>query len=262
MLEYINHLNLEDYIGPYNPKDVVVLADSGYDDNRIQRAIAEKNWNFIIALNKNRGVKSGKKYVNTPKSSGWSQVARVFGECRIKWQTIRIPTNSSKKKRTEFRIRQMVGHLRQVCRVQLICSEFKKRPDGRIKYLACNDLEATARDIIMGYRIRWRIEIFHKEVKMLLGFEDVATTRFASVISHVHWVYCAYILLQSCPVDVGQKMNSIVAKKQYLKEVIHKKDTARVLQLLTQIGGLERYKTELRRALAGVDARKPLLNAA
>jgi hypothetical protein len=35
-------------------------------------------------------------------------------------------------------------------------------------------------------------------VKMFMGFEDVATKYFSSVVSHVHWVYCAYILLILC----------------------------------------------------------------
>jgi hypothetical protein len=42
----------------------------------------------------------------------------------------------------------------------LVCSELRNRPDGRRKYLACNDLRATARQIIIGYRLRWAIEIF------------------------------------------------------------------------------------------------------
>ncbi|OQY14341.1 MAG: hypothetical protein B6I30_00770 [Desulfobacteraceae bacterium 4572_187] len=46
----------------------------------------------------------------------------------------------------------------------------------------------------MGYRLRWAIEIFHKHIKMFLGFEDVATKWFEAVESHVHWVYCAYIV--------------------------------------------------------------------
>jgi hypothetical protein len=38
-----------------------------------------------------------------------------------------------------------------VGKVQLICSELKKRPDGRRRYLACNDLKVKARQIVMGY---------------------------------------------------------------------------------------------------------------
>jgi hypothetical protein len=48
----------------------------------------------------------------------------------------------------EFRIRHSMGYLRYVGKVQLVCSEPKKRPDGRRKYLACNDVKATARQIV------------------------------------------------------------------------------------------------------------------
>ncbi len=250
VVEYITNLQLEDYIGPYNPKEVIVLADSGYDDKKIENAIARKKWKFIIALNKTRGVKTQTQYSNTLKSKDWNQVAVLFKNChRIKWQTIRIFTNSSKKKRMEFRIRQIIGYLRYVGKVQLICSEFKKRPYGRIKYLACNDLKAKPRQIVIGYRMRWAIEIFHKEVKMFLGFEDVATKTFESVMAHVHWVYCAYILLHYPPPGVPAHIKSLADKQRRIKAIVESKDKARVIQLLTQINGLERYKNELRRAL-------------
>jgi hypothetical protein len=32
VIEYIENLNLEDYVGPHHPHEVVVLGDSGYDD--------------------------------------------------------------------------------------------------------------------------------------------------------------------------------------------------------------------------------------
>jgi len=250
VIEYINNLELADYIGNHNPNEVVVLADSGYDDKRIENAIANKKWKFIIALNKTRSVKSEKEYANTPKSQGWSRIAEFFKDQRwIKWQTVRIPTNSSKRKRMEFRIRQIIGYLRHVGRVQLICSEFKKRRNGRRKYLACNDLRVKPRQILIGYRLRWKIEIFHKEVKMFLGFEDVATTTFKSVTSYVHWVYCAYILLHSHPPGLPERTTSLAAKQRKIKEIIESKEDARVIQLLTQINGGQRYKNELQTAL-------------
>lgn len=250
VIEYINNLELADYIGNHNSKEVVVLADSGYDDKRIENAIANKKWKFIIALNKTRSVKSERENANTPKSQGWTRIAEFFKNHRgIKWQTVRIPTNSSKRKRMEFRIRQIIGYLRHVGRVQLICSEFKKRRNGRRKYLACNDLRVKPRQILIGYRLRWRIEIFHKEVKMFLGFEDVATTTFKSVTSYVHWVYCAYILLHSHPPGLPEHTTSLAAKQRKIKEIIESKEKARVIQLLTQINGGQRYKNELQTAL-------------
>jgi hypothetical protein len=77
VLEYITQLNLEDYIGHYHPEEVLVLADSGYDDKRIEKAIIQKGWKFIIALKKRKIVKSEKDDCNTPKSKGCSQVLFV-----------------------------------------------------------------------------------------------------------------------------------------------------------------------------------------
>jgi hypothetical protein len=93
-------------------------------------------------------------------------VAQLFKDHRrVGWQTIRLVKNRSQKKRKAFRVRQIKGYLRYVGYVLLVCSEFKKRPHGRKKYLACSDLRAGVRHIVMGYRMRWAIEIFHKEIK-------------------------------------------------------------------------------------------------
>lgn len=152
----------------------------------------------------------------------------------------------------EFRIRQINGSLRHVGNVQLICSQFKKRPAGRKKYLACSDLNAKARQIIIGYRMRWAIEIFHKEVKMFLGFEDVATKWFSSVMAHVHWVYSVYILLNSKCIEVPEKLKSLAEKQHWISKIIENKEKSRVLQLLTRINGVKHYKTEIQSALHSV----------
>lgn len=251
VVEYINNLNLVDYIGEHHPKHVVVLADSGYDDRKIENAIRNKKWHFIIALNKGRSVKSQNSFLCTPKSKGWSKVAQFFKDHRkVGWQTIRILVNRSKKKRMEFRTRLIKGYLRYVGCVLLICSEFKKRPRGRKKYLACSDLKATARQIVIGYRIRWAIEIFHKEIKMFLGFEDVATKWFDSVIAHVHWVYCAYILLNKSPFD--SHVRAIAEKQRRISKIVSTGEKSRVLQMLTQIDGAQRYKKELQQVIANI----------
>jgi len=250
VVEYITALYLEDYIGTYNPQEVVVLADSGYDDKRIENAIARKKWKFIIALGKNRSVKSEKTYGDTPQSRGWSQVADLFrNHRRVKWQTIRIVTNGTKRKRMDFRTRQIIGYLRYVEKVQLIYSEFKKRPDGRRKYLACNDFKATPRQIVIGYRLRWFIEIFHKEVKMYLGFEDVSARWFLSVKAHVYWVYCAYILLHAQPPGMSEQSKSVVETQRKIRRIIDSKEMSRMRLMLTQFGGVEKYKNELLTAL-------------
>ena len=248
----IENLHLEDYIGFHDPRDVIVLAESGYDDKKIENAIANKHWSFIIALGKTRSVKSETLSLTTPKSRQWCHIATFFRHHRrLKWTTVRFMTNGAKRKRRECRIRHTIGSLRYVGKVQLVCSEPRKRPDGRRKYLACNDTKATARQIVLGYRLRWTVELFHKDVKMYLGFEDVATSGFDSVMSHVHWVYCAYILLHMSPPGVPPEVKSIGDKQRKLQTCLEHKENRCILQKLTQIGGVQRYKDELRQALAG-----------
>jgi hypothetical protein len=161
-------------------------------------------------------------------------------------------TKGAKAKRMEFRIRHTIGYLRYVGRVQLVCSEPKTRPEGRRRYLACNDVKVTARQIMMGYRLRWAVELFHKNIKQHLGFEDVATSGFDSVMAHVHWVYCAYILLHMSPPGVAAEVKSLGGKQRQLQSFLETKEKRRILQKLTQIGGMQRYKDELRQALADV----------
>lgn len=251
VVEYIQQLQLEAYIGSYDPREVVVLTDSGYDNKKIQNAIAAKQWHFSIALGKTRSVKSVMLSLTTPKSKQWSSIATFFRNHRwLKWQTIRITTHGTKRKRMEFRTRDTIGYLRYVGQVQLVCSEPRKRLDGRRKYLACNDMRVTARQIMLGYRLRWASELFHKTVKQHLGFEDVATSGFASVMSHVHWVYCAYILLSMSPPGVSADAKRLGDKQRQLQQHLANQEKRRILQQLTQIDGVQRYTNALRQALA------------
>src|SRR4029453_6238800 len=104
--------------------------------------------------------------------------------------------------------------------------------------------------IILGYRLRWAIELFHKTVKQSLGFEDVATSGFDSVMSHVHWVYCAYILLSMSPPGVTAGVTSLGDAQRQLQQLLANQEKRRILQKLTQIGGVQRYQDELRQGLA------------
>jgi hypothetical protein len=253
VVAYLSNLNLEDYIGSYDSRDVVVLTDSGYDNKKIEKAISDKQWIFIMALSKTRSVKSEHLYETTSKSKQWSQIAIFFRHHRrLKWQTIRLMTNGKKTKRMEFRIRHTMGYLRYVSKVQLVCSEPRKRPEGRRRYFACNDMRVTARQIMLGYRIRWAVELFHKSVKQHLGFEEVSTSGFDSVISHVHWVYCAYILLHMSPPGVSSQPQSLGDKQRQLRTYLEGKEKRRLLQRLSQIGGVQKFKDEIRQALDDV----------
>jgi len=252
VVESLRALDLADSIGSYDRREVRVAADRGYDDKKSENAMAKKGWNCILALGTTRRVTSEALDLTTPTSQQWCHIATVFRRHRRrKWHTMRLATHGNKRKRMDVRVRHTSGSLRSVGKVELVCSERRNRPDGRRTYLACNDLRATARQIVMGYRLRWAVELFHKSVKQNLGFEDVATHGFEAVISHVHWVYWAYILLHMAPPGLSPGVQSIGDKQRALQQGLADKEKRHILQKLTQIGGVQRYKAELRQALAG-----------
>jgi hypothetical protein len=253
VVAYLRALDLEDYMGAYDRREVLVLADSGYDNKKIEQAIAAKGWHCIMALRKTRSVKSEALALSTPTSQQWCHIDTFFRRHRrLKWHTMRLATSGNKRKRMDVRVRHTSGSVRSVGKVELGCSEQRHRPDGRRKSLACNDLRATARQIVTGYRMRWAVELFHKTVKQHLGFEDVATHGFEAVMSHVHWVYCAYLLLHMAPPGLSPGAQSIGEKQRALQPGLADKEKRQILQKLTQIGGVQRYKDELRQALAGI----------
>jgi hypothetical protein len=84
---------------------------------------------------------------------------------------------------------------------------------------------------------------------MHLGFQDVASKSFLAVQAHVHWVYCAYILLHAPPTGFPEHMDSLPEKQHKIKEIVGNREKARLLQILTQIGGPERCRIQLKRAI-------------
>jgi hypothetical protein len=251
VIDYLKALDLSQYIEGYRPQDVVVLADSGYDDHRIEKVVLKRGWDFVFALKNARSVKSNAEYLTTKPSQGWREVETFFkAQRRLGWETIRLFTSGLKRKRKDFRIRCTWGWLKSVGPVQLVCSERKNAPHGRRKYLACSHLKLKPRQITLCYSLRWRVELFHKTVKMHLGFEDISASSFDSVIAHVHWVYCAYLLLGGDLPALASSAKGILERQQHVQKMLDHKEKAHLLQRLTRINGLKEQKSELKTALA------------
>ena len=250
IVEYIDSLNLNEYTGPHAACNVIVLTDSGFDDKKIQNAVLKKKWHFICALKNSRGVKSVSKYAKDPKSSDWDGIAVFFKKFRnLPWSAIRIFTDGPKKRRTEFRIRHAEVFLKKTGKIRAACSEFKKKCGGRRKFFACSDLKMQPRQILIAYRIRWKIEIFHKHIKMHSGFEHAAPKHFSSAVSHVHLVYMAYILLHSGLPGTGDESDSVTEKQAKVRQILENRENACIIHELTKIGGAERLKKQLKSAL-------------
>jgi len=224
--EYLETLVLSQYLGTYDPSEVVVLIDSGYDVKTIERLIVAKGWDFIVSLKSCRSVKS-------TLGKSWSSVAALFLATRKQapWKTVRLKRDG-KGKRGVFRARKLTGALKGLNdrEVAIVCS-MKSKGKGR-RFLACSRAKASLSLISQVYRLRWQVELFHRAVKQQFGVQDIAAHSFDAVEAHVHWVYTAYVLTQLLPME---NVQGLVAKQRKLTAIVQASAAVSLVQKVTKL---------------------------
>jgi hypothetical protein len=68
---------VDEYIGTHDPRDVLVRTDSGYDEKKLENAMINKRWNFIIAGGKTRRGAIGNRL------SDDTEVTRLVSHCHV-----------------------------------------------------------------------------------------------------------------------------------------------------------------------------------
>jgi len=161
VVAYLRPRALEASSGADARREVLVLAESGYDHTKSEHAMADKGWTCMIALRTTRSVKSEARALSTPTARQWCHVDPFFRRHRrLTWDPMRLAPHGNKRQRMALRVRHTSGSWRSVGKVEWVCAEQRNRPDGRRQYLACHAVRATARQIVTGYRRRWAVEIF------------------------------------------------------------------------------------------------------
>jgi len=247
--EYLAALNLIEYLGPHASEEVAVLMDSGYDNKQIQNCITKRGWDFVCALKKNRAVKTETEFQT--KRTKARQVDTLFRAVKKQspWETVRVTAAGGKKRRT-FRARQLAGYLRGVSsKVTVVCSE-KHNKKGR-RFFACSNTKVSLGAIIRTYTHRWAVEIFHRICKSHLGMEHAGVVEFDSLVSHVHWVYCAYLLLNEIN---AKERDSIPDCQRRLLNEVRAIPFKKIRQLATRTDGKEKIKAQCKQNLFELNA--------
>jgi len=243
--DYLSKLDLKEYLGIFDPREILVLADSAYDDKKLENLILSFGWDFVLAIKTIRSVKLPSE-VDRAKTK-WRQVNALFRDVKKQapWETVRIETAAGKRRR-KFRTRLITAYLKGVKHpMAVVCSE-KYTGKGKRRFFACSNNEVSVATILKAYRCRWSIEIFHRTTKSFLGFEHAGVVQFDSLVSHVHWVYCAYLLLNEQTKKGDPPMHE---KQRRIRELFHAHELKTIRQLNTRIDGKKEVKRHCERAL-------------
>ena len=231
--EFLRTFSFKQFGSSVSPSEVVVLLDAGYDNKKIQQTILKRGWDFNMSLKSDRTV--------SMKLKEWLRIDRYFEDGRRPWKSIRLRSYRGKRIfLCQYKMKQRVGYLKDVHRqVKLVCS--KRSKDTKAKHLACSNLSISPKLIILIYKLRWKIEIFHREIKSYLGLEDAGVKKFQSLHNHVHFVYLAYNLLKEKFPDQGIKSSQLKLMSEM--KIREGKKSLRVLSL---IQGKEKLKCQIR----------------
>lgn len=243
--EFLKNLNLVDILGTHDPEEVLVLMDSGYDAKKIQSTILKRGWDFICSLKSSRTVSTNGK------TKSWVNVRKYINRGHQSEKSLRIATyRGTKKRMRQHCVKQREGFIKGVRhKVQLVCS--KRSAESKLKYMACSRLNVTAKTIIMAYRERWLIELFHRDIKSYLGLEDAGVRKFNSLNAHVHWVYCAFNLLK----DMTTEQTGIKEGQMILEQKLKQKEAKKIMQMLTRVNGCDQVKIQCSSVIQKIERR-------
>lgn len=187
---------------------VTVLGDTAYDAEVVQQACAERGYTWIMPANPERVYQGNRGQRPQVRS-------RLKDWTSLSLQTIRLRASTGqyaeqrrlskwrvgpKTKPRVYYAYQEKREVRSVGRVQLVFSTMKPNlsaatPDD-VKILMTNALHLSVREVIELYSLRWQIELFFKELKSTLGFNQYRFQSFAAVRAWVELAVTTVLFLE------------------------------------------------------------------
>jgi hypothetical protein len=173
--------------------DVVVLADTAYDAEAVRQACQERDYLWIFPMNPERvyaGPKGQRPKVRTRLKDWTSLSLRTIRLCPStgNYATYRRLSRwrvGPKMKSREYHAYQEIQEVQSVGRVQLVFStmkpDLKKATPDDVKILMTNATDMSLSEVLDLYSTRWQIELFFKELKSTLGFDQYRFQQFEAV---------------------------------------------------------------------------------
>jgi hypothetical protein len=187
--------------------DVVVLGDTAFDAEVIRAACAERDYKWIVPMNPER-VLAGAK----PRPKVWSLAKGLTAEqlkaIRLyprKGNYVALRRVSACRMGPQVKPRTFYAHqesrdVHSVGKVLLVFSTREKPTAGQRpnvqKILMTNDRSLKAAEVVELYDLRWQIELFFKELKSTLGFDQYRFRQFNKVESWLELVLVTFLYLE------------------------------------------------------------------
>ena len=163
---------------------VMVLFDSYYLCPTVLKACRKQCFRFISALKSNRNLfRNGRKL----KTGIYGK--NLFHRYAKKTFSVRKPNGPVRYSYVDAGWMDVS----KIGRLHVIFS--RKNQDKKVLGIVTDDPKLSACQMIRRYDDRWRIEVFFKDAKQLLGLGQYQNVSLEAAVTHLHLVCFAYALL-------------------------------------------------------------------
>ncbi len=161
-----------------------VLFDSWYSEKELIKKCIKTDARVICAIKTNRIIMlQGKRK--------WKTLSFISDRIRSQKLTKIILNENT------YETWDSIVNLNHLPSVKLIISEEKDK-DGVLigkAHLISTNIKDSAEEIICTYKLRWKIETYHRDIKQNLGFATVFFTKREGIVRHAIFASMTYAIL-------------------------------------------------------------------
>ena len=199
-----------------------VLFDSWYSEQELIRKCIRTDARIICAIKINRKIKLHKK-------RRWQSLK--FISKRIRSQKLSKHTvNESQYEVWSKKIK--LNDIPEMLRLLVSCEVNKNGEVVGKAHLISSNLQDSPEDIIQAYKLRWKIETYHRDMKQNLGFATVFFRRREGIVRHsilaciTYAVLCLFMNRKGISMTIGECCEYLKDESNYnlVKEIVELED--------------------------------------
>jgi SRSO17 transposase len=207
-----------------------ILFDSWYSDKNLIKRCLNAKIRVICAIKSNRNIKIFKKLK-------WKSLSFISKEIRVQ------KLHEHKIKDKIYDVWSEKAYLNKLPLMRLVISH--ERIDGKLSdhvaRLISTNTQDTVEEILRTYKIRWRIETYHRDIKQNLGFAKVFFRKKEGIVRHAIFVAIAYAVLSLFMYTKGMVM-TIGNCCEYLRDKAQSDLVAEIIGIEDKVTRLKRFE--------------------
>jgi hypothetical protein len=165
---------------PYLAQDSIYVMDRGYDRMRLIEIFIERDQNFIIR-------QTGKRHLEDIENSDHIALKKLSAQTNLKYSYTIEQIKSGRKLKRVFKagaVEVKFPNCKSSKRLWLVTAQEEgKGKTWFLSYLETDDVKTAVMTTMEGYKYRWKVEEFHRQVKQDYNLNKIKVMKYDTIRS-------------------------------------------------------------------------------